>query len=385
MTASILVISDLGKLFEIEAAWNAFMNKCSRNPFALSGFVKQFMEFNRSKGWNPLILVISVENKIVGVAPLRMRKKLGVRIVKFLFKPWLSPDFIFDDQYREICMDHTLDFIFKNLGCHRVDLTMPAESPNLRILEQKCKSNRIHFYTRPAGGHRIISVERTWDEFEESRGGRFRREFKHIERKLDRAGSWRTLRVENWNKGSDTIRKILDVERMSWKESRRARIGLEKDEDLLMIWEGSQYTAGIEPNLKPSVWFLELNNQTLAYSLVLEYREMAFIVKTSYDERYKGFYPGIYVNNAAIRELFNRGLVKSIDLLTDIPFQRTWTSNSLPKVSVTMTRRSVLGTKMRLMLACVRIPFSYLRSGLERAKWNKRRHFRRETKSTKES
>ena len=350
MTLLIRVIPDPSELPEIEGVWNILINKCSKNPIFLSGFIKQFMEFYRSKGWTPLVLVISADKTIVGIAPLMTKKRFGVRFVKFLSKSWFSPDFIIDEQYRENCIAHILDFLFKTLKCQFVDLTMPAESQNLQILKQKCKANRIYFCTKRGSwadmSHCIIPVGCTWDDFKRLRGRNFRRRFKKIERNLDRVGSWRIIRVENGDKGSDAIKKILDVERMSWKEAWRTRKGIEIDQDLLMIWKGSQYTARIEPDFKWRAWFLELNDQTLAYSLVLQYKETAFIIKTSYDERYKRFFPGIYVNNAAIRELFNKRQVRKIDWLTDLPFHRNWTSICLPRVRVMMSRKSVLPTIM---------------------------------------
>lgn len=330
-------------------------NKCSKNPFFLSGFVDQFMGFYRSKGWDPLVLVISADKMIVGIASLMAKKNFGVRFVKFLSKSWFSPDFIVDEEYRETCMTSILDFLFNILRCQFVDLILPAESPNLRILKQKCEANKIDFCAKRGRWadmrHSIIPTECTWDEFKSLRGKNFRKKFKKIERNLDRSGSWRIISVENRNNGSDTIKKILDVEKRSWKEASRARSGLKIDQDLLMIWNASQYTARTGPDLKWKVWFLELNDKTLAYSLVLEYKEVAFIMKTSYDERYKRFYPGIYVNNVAIRELFNKRQIRKIDLLTDLPFHRTWTSICLPRVRVMMWRKSVLPTIMGHVLA----------------------------------
>jgi len=346
-TVSISAISDPNKLLKIEGVWNTLIHKYNKNPIFLSGFVKQFMGVNRSKGWVPLVLVISADEMIVGIVPLMIKKKFGLCFVKFLFKSWLSPDFIVDDQYRETCIARTLDFLFKTLRCHFADFTVPAESLNLQILKQKCKAKRIYFCTIPAMGHYIIPVGCAWDEFKKLRGKKFRQDLRRIERLLDRAGSWAVIYVENRNKESDVFKRILDVERMSWKEAWRTQRRIRIDQDLLKIWKGSQYAVRTEPDFKWSVWFLELNGKTIAYTLVLRYQEEAFIMKTSYDERYRKFYPGVYVNNAAVRELFNSREVKNIDWLTDLPFLRTWTSKCLPRVRVMMSRKGVSSIIMR--------------------------------------
>jgi len=162
-----------------------------------------------------------------------------------------------------------------------------------------------------------------------------------MERILDRAGLWRITCIKNEDKESDAFERILEVEKTSWKEMWRIRMGTEMDEDLLLIWSGAQHTAATEPDFKWRAWFLELNDQTLAYSLVLQYKETAFIIKTSYNSCYKRFSPGICVNNAAIHELFNEGHVRDIDFSTDLPFMRTWTSTCLPRVRVIMSPKGI--------------------------------------------
>lgn len=350
------VITDFSKLLEIEDFWNELINKTSENPFFLTGFLKQFMDFYRSNGWTPLVLVISVDEMIGGIAPLMTKKKFGVRFVKFLSESWFSPDFIADDRYRKICIGLTLDFLFKTFRCQFVDLTLPAESPSLQILKQMCKAKKIYFCTKrwrwADMGHTIIPISHSWHEFTKLRGYNFRRRFeKRLKQNLNRAGSWKIICIGNEDKESAVIEKILNVERMSWKHLWRTRRGMGTDQDLLMIWNGAQYMARIEPNFKWSVWFLELNEQTIAYALVLQYKKVAFIVKTSYDKRYKKLQPGIYINNEAIRDLFNKRQVGKIDYLTDLPFHRNWTSICLPRVKVMMSRRGIVPIIMGYVFA----------------------------------
>jgi len=354
MGVSLHVIPDPSRLREREEVWNMFMSKCNENPFLLSGFIKQFMAIYRSKGWAPLILVISAEETIVGIAPLMTKKSFGVRFVKFLSKSWFSPDFVIEDRYREACIEIILDFLFNTLRSQFVDLVLPAESPNHRILKQKCEANGIYFCTKRGRwadmGHSIIPITHTWDEFRSSRGRNFRRRFKKVERNLNQAGPWRVVCVEKGNDVSVAFEKILDVERKSWKQAWRTRRGTETDEDLLIIWRGSKHSE-TEPSFKWGVWFLELNGKTVAYSLVLQYKKSAFIVKTSYDDRYRGFYPGIYVNNFAIRELFDKRQVRRIDWLTDLPFHRNWTNTCLPRVRVMMSPKDIVPATMAFVLA----------------------------------
>ena len=338
MTVSIKVISVPNELIKFEDNWNTLIKKCSKDPFCLSGFIKQLMGFNRSRGWTPLVLVISTRDTIMGISPLTAKKVLGVRFAKFLSGFRVSSSFIVDNQYQEIYMEHIVDFLFKILRCQFVELTMPAESPHLRILRQKCKGNQVYLLTKPTEGHCIIPIESTWDEFERLRGRNFLKKFRKMERHLDQTGPWKISCIKNGEE-SDVLRRVLDIEKMSWKESWRTQTGMKVDQDLLMICKAAQYTARTEPDFKWSVWFLEFNDQPLAYTLVLQYKKVAFIMKTSYNQRYKRYYPGIYILNEVIRELFRKREVRTIDFLTDLPFHRTWTSTCLPRVRVVMSQK----------------------------------------------
>jgi hypothetical protein len=327
-------MSNLDELLKIEDSWNEFIRDHVRNPFFLSGFFKEFMSLSQNSNWAPAVLIFSVSGRIVGIAPLATKTKLGVRMGKFLLSSNLFPDFVLDDKYQELCFDKTFDYMFSTLHCKVVFLTVSAKS-SFEKLKQLGSKKRLALVATPAGGHRILPIRSTWAEFEASRGRNFRHKFKEIERNLDRFGSWRISCIEN-GKEEFVVKKIFDIEKMSWKEELRVRTG-KKDRDLLIFLEGSQHMVEIEPGFKWDVWFLELNNQAIAYSLFIEYKGVSYCVKTSYDRRYKRLYPGIYVINAAICEFFNKRQIRKIDFLTDLPFQGTWTSLCSPRVRIMMT------------------------------------------------
>ena len=322
------------------------------------------MDFSQSRGWTPTILVISADSKIVGICPL-MTKKMGIRVVKFLHDGWFSPDLVFEEQYREIGVNLTLDFLLKGSRCDLIDLTLPMGSPNLKILKERCRDGKIclsEYVTNRDSemGHRIVPAKNTWDEFSGAKGWRFRRKWKKKKHKLDQAGSWKIVRIENDNM-SDAIKKILEIERTSWKRAKRIQRKEKIDPDIPVIWEGSQHAADTVPGFNWGVWFLELDGKPIAYQLVLQYKEVAYFVKTSYNERYKRLSPGAYVINSAIRDMCNRSEVKEIDFLTDLPSYQTWTSKRLPRVRIAMTQGFVLSTLIRFIVAVERyLPVTYV-------------------------
>jgi hypothetical protein len=337
---SLYTISDPSEILESGDVLDAFVNNWSKNPFSLSGFFIRFMKSNRVIGWTPFVLVIKADEKIVGIAPLMKKKRLGQHFVQFFPHDGFSPDFIIDNQYRQVCMRCFLEYLFTTLNCNFVSFNMDPESPNLEIIEQQCKVHGISFSARPQWEHRIIPVECTWDEFQKKKGRR--RIIRQIERKLDQIGSWRIEQFENPSNRPDILEKILNVEKLSWKESERKSTGIELDEEtLLMIWEGSQTAARNKQDFKWSIWFLQINCEIVAYTFAVKYKEKAFITTTSYDDHYRKFYVGKYITNIAVRDLFNEGQFKTIDFMGDSAFMSFWSSVLLSNVRVFMCKTNL--------------------------------------------
>lgn len=336
---SIHAFSDTRELSEIAAELDAFIIKNSKNPFMLSVFIQEMMESTIQKGDTPKVLVFMADGKIVGVAPLSITKKFGIRFAELLFDYDVSPDFIFDTEYRGVCMQNSLTFIFDHLRCQIATLDFPIESLNLNILERTSKINHIHLRkkTAPYLNHSIIPIDRKWTDFQKSQSKNFRHRFKQIERHLSKAGQWRILLHENEDQEHEVFREIMDIEKTSWKQSWRLQHHRLVDESLVKFWwEGPSLAIRTYQDFKRSTWLLELNGCNIAYSLVVQYKETAYITKTSYNNQYRKIYPGIYINNVAIQNLFDNGGIKTIDLLTHLPFHEIWKSKHLSRVRFLM-------------------------------------------------
>jgi hypothetical protein len=344
-------ISDPKGISEIEEELDAFIIKNSRNPFMLTAFIKKTIESALLEDSIPVVLVFMTDGKIIGVAPLSLRKKFGIRFATLLFDFWFSPDFIFDTRYSEGCMQQSLNFIFDHLGCRLATLDLPAESPNLRILERMCETNRIAYRKKNDArlDHSILPVECTWNDFQKLKSKNVRQKFKKIERQLSCAGKSQVLLFENENNEQDVFRKIMKVEEVSWKQKWRVQHNALVDRDLLNIWAGSSLAIRSCPDFKRSVWFLELNDHAIAYTLVIEYKGTAYVAKTSYKYQYRKLSPGIYINNVMVRDLFNSDRIKTIDFTTNLPFYKYWTSRRLLRVRLFL-RKGFLPNLLKLTI-----------------------------------
>jgi hypothetical protein len=333
---SFSAIVDPHKILELREEIDVFVDKWSTNPFLLSGYLNQFMRSNRISGWTAFVLVGKADERIAAIAPLMIKKRLGMGFVRFSHNYWLSPDFVVAKQYREVFMANIFDYLFETLNCRFASFCLSSLSQNLKPLKQCCQVAGMSFSVKNQPGYCVLPVECSWGEFLERKGRR--RIIRQIERKLNQLGSWKIDYVEDVRNRPDVLEKILDVEKKSWKESWRNGKQITSDEDLLMIWEGSQTAAKTKTDFRGSVWFLQIDQETVAYTFVIRNKQMAFIAKTSFDNKYRKFYVGKYLMHMAIGGLFNEDKVKAIDFMTDLPFMSFWSPLSFCRVEIDMTK-----------------------------------------------
>jgi hypothetical protein len=343
------VITDPVEFLKIENSWDGFIKGHTENPFLLSAFLEEFWKSSQENGWAPMIMVFSTAGRIIGVAPLATKKRLGVRFGKFLLAPGYFPDFIIDNLYQDVCVERILDFMFRNLHCQIVSLTFSAESPLLEKLREKRNSEGMTSFLAPAMGHYVVPVDCGWAEFEKSKGKKFRQDIRRTERNLDILGSW-TLTGFTQEEKTGILDKILQVESKSWKEEWRTQRRLDYDHVLKILWKGSIRLARLDPDFKWIVWLLESGGLPLAYSLVLKYKRVAYITKTSHDNRYRRLSLGVYTLSMAIRDIFKDGETEKAEFHTDLPFVRTWASTCLPRVNFLISRQGFLPILTKLLL-----------------------------------
>jgi CelD/BcsL family acetyltransferase involved in cellulose biosynthesis len=350
---------------KIEKEFDDFVWKWSENPCISSVFIKEGAALSCLRGWSPLIMVVYISNRIVGVAPLATKKKFGIRFARFLFGPnWLM-DFVIEDKYREVCVSHILHALTRTLKCKFIDLTFSEESATLKPLEKKC--GVLHNYCRTEtavfGGHQIVPVTCTWDEYARMRGKKFRAEARRVERKIRQLGNWRVTCVEQIEQDPEVCDKILRILKLSWKDKFLSSLGIAYDPELTVSLNSLLETEKKKAIFKWRVYFLEHNGTPIAFVLILRDKGTAIINQTAYDAAYKKFSPGIYIINYAIRELFKEGKVKVIDFRADHSYQKTWATVCLSRIDTMIRTGSLLILMERLLVS------KTIRHRAEQLKW----------------
>jgi hypothetical protein len=337
---SFYAITDVNSLLKIENKWNDFIGSYSDNPFLLSGFVKGFMKLAFSKGWRPIILVAFANEEIVGVVPLVLKRRFNAFFASFLFGLHYSPDFVVNEGYRRKFLECALSFLFDDLKCQFLDLVLPLESQNISVLKLICEVNRIYCrgYSTVELGHCVLPVKGSWSNYEKLMGSNFRKYFRRIERKMTEAGGYEVICVDEF--GDSVFEDVIYVERRSWKEKWRRQRRIDVDEELLKILEGVKEIDSKISAFKWKVWFLKVNDELASYALTLQFKNVGYIAKTSFNEKHRNFYPGTYISNIAVKDFFERAEAEKIDFQTNLPFMEKWKPLVYPRIRVMMGQKS---------------------------------------------
>ncbi|MCL5878099.1 MAG: GNAT family N-acetyltransferase [Candidatus Bathyarchaeota archaeon] len=328
-------------MLEIKEQWNKLVHSKSQNPYCLYGFIEQFFASAIKSDEKPLIIVGFCGEKIVGIAPLAICSRMGIfRVAGFLTGRDFDPDFIVEEEYRDVFLHKIVDFIFKEAGCNLIDFSMPSETESLKVLKRTSTELGTYYLPTPAEGHSVLPVEGTWSEFEKRRGKNFRKFFKSIGRKMELLGPWKILSSTGNNSPVAVYKDILEIEQSSWKQNYRAQKGLENDEGLLALLTGAANTSR-EPGFSWQVDFLEIEGKKIAYLFWFEYKGTVFLCKTSFNNEYRKLSPGVYINNVVVREAFSSTSAKQIDFMTNLQFHFRWNPKIVSRTRIIISKSPI--------------------------------------------
>ncbi|MEW6737372.1 MAG: GNAT family N-acetyltransferase [Acidobacteriota bacterium] len=109
-----------------------------------------------------------------------------------------------------------------------------------------------------------------------------------------------------------------------------------------------------------SLFFLKLNDKSIAFQYTLTYGDTCYLQKLGYDEQFNECSPGLLLMDEVIKDCISRGL-RRVDLLGDDTYWKMkWTNQVLPHNWLFIFRRNTVGrvmqnTKFKLVPAMKKI------------------------------
>lgn len=342
------VLNTQEQIEEIEPEWNNLVFKVSENPFFLTDFVIGYMDMVKDWEWRPIILAFYDKDQLVGITPLKNKRVYGISYTRFLYLDDCAPDFIAEKEYREICVEYSINYILNDLKSDIMDLILPEESESHKLLMKVYNKKNLFHIIYDVTKSSIIDIDKSWEEFTRFRGRKFRKNIRYIENRLNKNGNWKILIYEDKDKIINNINDIQNIENKSWKHEYRKKKGRKIDKEVELFLK----TITKDKSLEQYNWalmFLELNNIKIAHAILIYYKNKSIIWKTSFNNDYQNFSPGKYLLNESVKEMFNKPGIELIDFLTNVSVLRTWTSNKLNRIRILASRGLISSFVVRLI------------------------------------
>ncbi len=358
------------KIDEVKLDWNKFIILNTNNPLYLKEYTCERIKYYKKNGWICRNMIFSNNGGIVGIIPMRFKKELNILYGKFLFQPHFSPDFVISRKNEAKIINSFIDIAFYKLGCKYLDLSIPIESNRLETIKSICKKNRIYYKIYKEAEHSLIKKRSTWKEYQKNLHASVRKDLRRTARNLSKLGEIKITNYENEEIDEKIIYEVYNIEKRSWKEAYRQRVKYPRDPDIETIWKSSK---NIDLNNIPYSWrilFLELNGRKIAYVINLQFKNFSTIIKTSYDNMFRKYSPGVQIINEAVKDLYNREEIDLIDFLTNIPVSNKWSNTVLYRSRIILSPKRLLpegiGLLTQPILGMVSPrDFIYTRSNLE--------------------
>lgn len=368
MKISTLIISDYDRFVEMQSYWDSQLKDYVENPLVSNCMLSELWKYAQRFGWTPFVLIFQSEKKMVVFAPLKMKSQFGFRHVSNLFHE--AYPFFASDENRVICTKKMLDFLFNNLHCESVEITVEDGSKNQNILEKICKQKNLAYKSYPpivsTGNKAIIPVRTSLEKFRGSLNRKVKKTFRRSIRQLSRLGSWK---IHNTQLDQQAMKKVWEVEKYSWKNNLTGKKKANKNIGLQHVLQAVKQNQIHKTFFDSEIWFLDLDGVPISYVLVLKYKKRVFFLKTSYDNRYKSLGPGKFLINDLIEKIFKEKSAYEIDFITSLPFTKVWKPIIKKKTTIKI-QKNPLKSKIKQLIfensASLKL-FMYL----DYLKWNK--------------
>lgn len=296
---------------KLEKDWNDFFNQLKENhPFLSYEWIKLCVDYY-GDGKRLNIITVRDEKELVGILPLWQVKEIirGVTVNKLEIingpdTPFV--DMIICDQKRKEVIKEVLDFLISELGkgWDLINLqSIPEGSPNLLILKEILRQNKIKYFKGYPSFVPFIAIDKSWEDFLKSRSNKFRKTRRNINNRFNRLDKVEIIHYSSDGE-ANLLEEIICVSKKSWKHNEG--IAISSSEKTIEFFRLLTQLASQQNWLW--VWILKVDGIPIAMEFDLEFRGKIFALRADFDEDFKEYSPGSYLEYHIIKNAFESNL-----------------------------------------------------------------------------
>lgn len=297
----------------LQPAWEKLLTECGAySPFLSNSWFCSCLG-SYGDGKERVILVVRDGVDVVGIAPLwRHHDKIrGIPIkrVEFITCPDTPfVDFILHRERREEILEVLLHYLFGVEKRNWEVLTLgqwQQESANYEVLRKILKRLHKKIFVGVSSVVPFIKIRGDWETFLQTRSVRFRKTRRNIANRITKLEKLEIQCVHQDTSGT-LMNEILMVAEKSWKHEEG--IAISSREETRRFFEMLTDLAGKAGWLM--VWLLKVDGTPVAVEYDLEHNGNVYALRADFDEAYKEYSPGAYLEYQIIKHLFEEGYLE---------------------------------------------------------------------------
>lgn len=326
-------------LFDIKDTWGRLCNLEGSDIFQSFEWA---LNWWNSYGYNKdlFTFVMTENNAPIGLAPLVITKEpfnhLPARKVELIYRMGLIAPFRKKETVKELFvslkdMKKKWDMIdFSDMDC---------DDDIIDILERESGKAGLYFLLKEGDPYPYIDMDMSWEEYWNSRDGKFKRELRRCFRNMTKAGGKINININFYDTSrpvelKKAFEKIVALSLKSWKAKSSSALCSKR--------ENEKFLKGLidifSKKGKVEISFLEYNGEPISGTLGIIHKDIFYGFKTYYDERFARLSPGNLLFHSLLKKLFSYG-IKRAELLKGLfPQKLRWLTGMHKKAHVMIFR-----------------------------------------------
>lgn len=262
------------------------------------------------KGRELCILTVRDGSDLLGVAPLWRYhdtiRGIQVRTIAFITTPDTPfADFIISEMRREEILIAILHYLYTNIGRSWDVLSLnqwPTESPNREVLQTILQGQGKRCLISTSSMMPYIHIQGEWDTFLQTLSTRFRKTHRNI---INRIGKLNRVEIQCYDedRNSSLFNEVVAISEKSWKQKEGIAIGSKKE---FRHFFSMLTNLAVQKNWL-MVWLLKVDAVPIAMEYDLKYGKIVYALRADFDEAYKEYSPGSYLEYQIVKHLFEAG------------------------------------------------------------------------------
>ena len=348
------VVTRIEDLQKLKAEWDDLHSSDpDATPFADHSWICTWARTYLHSGEKPRVILVRDRERLVGLAPLFLTSRLGVRVLHPLgIKQLTGGEFVhllMRPAYADaVCalvagalMERAPEWDVLSLWGIR------ADSITQRVLFTQGQgllqaTTTITSFLGPAP---VIRFEGGWDDYLARRSKRFRKHHRHNLAACQAAGI-EVFKESELPGHQDLLERLIRVEACTWQGTREVPVLRNNEPFFRQILPGMVISGQADV-----VWAVH-EGCPLAFVIYLFRKERVFLYMTGYDSSWAHLSPGMVVHAWALEDLCLGG-IREVDFIMDwkqSSWKRQWAGDYEVSLNHVLVRKSLPG---RLIGACL--------------------------------